>query len=630
MLRQVAALVIVATCHTYTVLARTDSRSQSAPPRREQLAFYVSPSGNDSNPGTPDRPFLSLQKTTDTAGAVISQGMRGDIVIYLRGGIYWLSAPLFLGPSSSGQHGFRVIYESYPGERATISAGRRVTGWYRYDSRKNIYRAYVGRSWDFRQLYVNGEHAIRAHDEPSQDGLRRTASGFITSNMSVGEWKDLANVEVVFLGKWMMNQCPVAAVKGDLITLANPCWRNTFWSFQWGAGNNHLARIENAYELLNSPGQWYLDRGSGYVYYMPRPGEDMLTADVIVPRLQNIILGYLAHDIEFRNLTFAHSNWIGPDGADGYVGLQAGYHKVSAQGSLVRMHPAISFSRAADIVFQNDLFTQLGSKALTFNDGSQNISIVANSFVQLAGGAVQIGQIDDGGLTDPRIQNRDIKVLRNRIDHIGFDYLDDVAILGLYVSHMTVEHNEISDVPNTAISVGWGWGKEPSYASDNRIDWNYINKFSRVFHDSAAIYTLGPMPHTLIYSNYVRDGGRGYGCLYPDEGSAYQTWTGNVCREVSQWLHIWSGSIHANRIVGNWSDTPVMVNNGIDNTVADNTFVSNGAWPPEALRVMDGAGIDRSSDATSMPDPATHLCAPNEHSLRATRSCRAQRTSQGQ
>ena len=101
------------------------------------------------------------------------------------------------------------------------------------------------------------------------------------------------------------------------------------------------------------------------------------------------------------------------------------------------------------------------------------------------------------------------------------------------------------------------------------------------------------MPETIIQNNYIRDGGRGYGCLYPDEGSASQTWTGNVCEDVSQWLHIWTRSIHDNRIVGNWSDTPAMINKGVRNEIADNMIVVDAEWPALAQQVMGAAGLKK-------------------------------------
>lgn len=81
----------------------------------EQSSFYVSPTGRDTNPGTLAKPFLTFQKARDAASALISRGMTGDITIRLRNGMHWLGSTLVLGPRSSGQNGFHVIYDSYEG-----------------------------------------------------------------------------------------------------------------------------------------------------------------------------------------------------------------------------------------------------------------------------------------------------------------------------------------------------------------------------------------------------------------------------------------------------------------------------------------------------------------------------------
>jgi hypothetical protein len=499
-----------------------------------------------------------------------------------------------MGLADSGQNGFRVVYESYPGEHATFSGGKQVSGWSLYDEARNIYRANVGTGWIFRQVYVNGRRATRARGDLESAGFSRSQKGFGVTNTSIEAWKNVANVEVVFVGKWMMNRCKIASVAGGLVKLVDPCWRNSLWSSKWDAGAKSPSWIENAYELLDIPGEWYLDRRSGYLYYIPRDGENMQTAEVIAPRVQDMIVGESAHDILFRDITFAHSNWTGPDqGTDGYVGLQAGYHKVGENGTLVRMHSPLYFSRARNISFIGNLFTQLGSRALAFDHASQHIEIRSNRFVDTAGGAVQIGGIDDGRNTIPGTQNSDVIIAENDIHRVSRDYPDDGAIVALYVTHLLIEHNEISDIPHIAISVGWGWGKEPSYARDNEISWNYIHHFSATFHDSAAIYTLGPMKDTSVHDNYIKDGGQGYGCLYPDQGSAYQTWTRNVCEDVNQWLHVWTSSIHGNRITDNWSDTQSVVNHGADNTITNNTTVVDGIWPAAAQQVIAKAGLQK-------------------------------------
>jgi hypothetical protein len=486
----------------------------------EQCSFYVSPSGNDFNSGSVTEPFLHAERAKDAVTALIGRGMRCDITVRFRGGTYYLGSTLKMGPPDSGQNGFRVVYESYPGEHATLSGGKKISGWSLYDEAHNIV--------------------------------------------------------------------------GGLVTLVEPCWRNSLWSSKWDAGAKSPSWVENAYELLDIPGEWYLDRRTGYLYYIPRVGEDMQTAEVIAPRVQDMIVGDSAHDILFKDITFAHSNWTGPDqGTDGYVGLQVGYHKVGENGTLVRMHASLYFSRARNISFIGNLFTQLGSRALTFDHASQHIEIRSNRFVDTAGGAMQIGGIDDGRNTIPGTQNSDVTIAENDIQRVSRDYPDDGAIVALYVTHLLIEHNEIADIPHIAISVGWGWGKEPSYARYNEISWNYIHNFSATFRDSAAIYTLGPMKDTSVHDNYIKNGGQGYGCLYPDQGSAYQTWTRNICEHVSQWLHVWTSSIHSNRITDNWSDTPSIVNRGGDNTITNNTIIVDGLWPAGAQQVIAKAGLQK-------------------------------------
>lgn len=561
---------------------------------------YVSPEGSDQNSGSLARPFMTLQRARNAVREMIARGMHADIIVHLRGGIYRLKTPLVLGPADSGQNGFRVVYESEPEERALLSAGRQVTGWSVYDRSKNIYRANVRAGWDFRQLYVNGVHATRARSAAGSFGLVRTAQGITTTDAGIANWKDISGAEVVFLGKWMMNRCRVAAVERGLISLVEPCWRNTLWAAKWGANTGSGNWLENAYELLRQPGEWYLDRKKAALYYIPRPGEDLATADVTAPVLDTLVRGRLVRNVTFRNLTFEDSNWTDPDaGNDGYVGLQAGFHKVGFRGELVPEHAAIRFSASHGITFEGNLFTHIGSRSLLFDDGCQHIAVTGNRFTETAGGAVQIGQINDGADTDPHIQNRGILIAGNRIDHVSFDYRDDMAIVALYVVRLVVTHNEIADIPHVAVSLGWGWGKGPSYTRENDIGWNAIHAFSSDFRDSAALYTLGPMPGTAIHDNYVRQGGRGYGCLYPDQGSAYEQWTRNVCADVAQWLHIWTDSVRDNQVVGNWSNSAGLVNRGTRNLLARNATINGESWPAAARQVMERAGVPSEQRANS-------------------------------
>src|SRR5262249_55920476 len=96
--------------------------------------------------------------------------------------------------------------------------------------------------------------------------------------------------------------------------------------------------VENVVEALDTPGQWYLDRPGGILYYLPRPGEDMRSAEIIAPRLSRVIrvvgrAGAPVHDLHFEGLTFAHTEWQPP--AEYASSLQAG---IEVPGALLFDH----------------------------------------------------------------------------------------------------------------------------------------------------------------------------------------------------------------------------------------------------------------------------------------------------
>lgn len=80
-----------------------------------QAVFYVSPDGNDQDPGTIERPFRTIERARD-AVREINGDMRGDIVVYLRDGVYQIDRTIEFTEQDSGTNGFRVIYQAYHGE----------------------------------------------------------------------------------------------------------------------------------------------------------------------------------------------------------------------------------------------------------------------------------------------------------------------------------------------------------------------------------------------------------------------------------------------------------------------------------------------------------------------------------
>ena len=94
-----------------------------------------------------------------------------------------------------------------------------------------------------------------------------------------------------------------------------------------------------------------------------------------------------------------------------------------------------------------------------------------------------------------------------------------------------IDHNTITNLTYGGISLGWGWTTYTgTYAYNNTISGNDIGYYKSLLRDGGGVYTLGPQNLSRVFGNYVHDqlDGGATGALYPDQGSAYMHWYGNV------------------------------------------------------------------------------------------------------
>jgi hypothetical protein len=269
--------------------------------------FYVAPPplGDDGNPGTNDAPFATLDRAR-LAVRSINASMNDDITVYLHAGTYDLSQTVSFDAGDSGQNGHQVFYAAYPGETPIISGGQQITGWVPYQN--GIYKA-PANGLLFRQLYVNGARAVRARSPnqgsyyqmqgwiiPSQkpDGQPTSAiAGAILQPDGLNQICNPSGVEVhALIGptdsefrirSFSINDAYTATVvpmdpeASNLTALPHWAWMADFYY------------LENALEFLDSPGEWYLKTDTSEVFYMPRVGEDLASAEVIAPAVETLI-----------------------------------------------------------------------------------------------------------------------------------------------------------------------------------------------------------------------------------------------------------------------------------------------------------------------------------------------------
>jgi hypothetical protein len=186
--------------------------------------------------------------------------------------------------------------------------------------------------------------------------------------------------------------------------------------------------VENVCEALDSPGQWYLDRPSGTLYYLPRPGEEMSSAEIIAPSLAQVVRvagrpGEPVHDIRFEPLAFAHTEWQPP--ADYASSLQAG----------IEVPGAIQFEYAERCAVVGSRIEHIGNYGIEVGAGCTDLEFSHNRIMDIGAGGIRTGHFfswetdDSGQLTERGLQrkaampkgphSRRITVADNEIAHCG-------------------------------------------------------------------------------------------------------------------------------------------------------------------------------------------------------------------
>jgi len=596
--------------------------------------LYVSPGGDDANPGTKDQPLATIGGARDAVRQV-NRNMTGDIVVMLAGGTYSISEPVVFDHRDSATGGHTIVYRAADGQEAVLSGGRIVTGW--QPDGDGRWKAAAGPG-HFRQLYVNGKRAVRARGGALPGAELHGQDGYQSTAVEMAGWKNQQDVEFCYYVVWCHTRCKVQSIQreGDyaIVTMLQPHFTNA--REKEGVQVNLPSYIENALELLDEPGEWYLDRAAKTVYYKPLPdvkkgtgpicrngsqgaahkldlspfSQDMTKARVVVPAVEKLVelrgtLDQPVENIHFVGITFAEAGWLLPSEI-GLVDVQANFllnwkepmrrqHGITAVHNEQIKSPANVVCRAAKGVrFERCTFTRLGGAGIDIEFGSQGNVIAGCRFFDISGTAVQVGDVlkDDHHPDDPRKIVKNNAVVNNCIHDCCVEYMGGVGVFAGYTDGTVIAHNEICRLPYSGISVGWGWGEEdagggaphyympfkydtPTPSGNNRLEYNHIHRVMNPLQDGGGIYTLGNMAGTVIRGNHIHDNPGVPGGIYLDEGSGFIEVAGNAVYNVR---------------------TPMNYNNRNQNRIGtcnehDNFFGIGLGSSPEVEKIITKAGL---------------------------------------
>ena len=548
--------------------------------------IWISPKGSDFNDGTRQSPKATLTSALRQAREwrrTEDNRIQGGITIYMEGGTYAFYEPFFIRPEDSGTKESPTIIRSVGDEKVILSGGISINGW---KKQGKVWVADVpvfnGRPLDFRQLWVNGKKAVRARDVEDFEKMNRICS--------VDEKNEILYVPAVSIRRLIDNKGNLKAkyaemvlhqmwcvanlrirsveVQGDsaAIRFHQPESRIQF-EHPWPRpmvttdGHNSAFYLTNARELQDVPGEWYHDIDARKVYYYPREGEKMQEAEVIVPAVETLVrvegtLDRPVCHIRFEKITFSYTTWMRPS-EKGHVPLQAGMyltdgyriepkmqrnylnHLLDNQGWLGRPASAVRVVAARQIDFERCRFEHLGSTGLDYEEAVQGGVVRGCLFRDIAGNGLLVGSFSPAAhethLPYDPADRREVctqqQINNCYFTEIGNEDWGCLAIAAGYVGDVNIEHNEISEVPYSGISLGWGWTQTVNCMRNNRVHANLIHHYAKHMYDVAGVYTLGSQPksyvtencvHSIYKPGYVHDPNHWF-YLYTDEGSSFIT-----------------------------------------------------------------------------------------------------------
>jgi hypothetical protein len=478
-----------------SVVAMVHSRGKvlenvSTPESSEAITFYVSSSGNEDSPGTLSLPFASLGRALQAVRQLPSRTV--PVKVLVREGTYYLKGPLIFGTEDSGSKKAPVVFGAYPGEHVTISGGRRLAcNWSPYQN--GVMMTPVPQGLHFTQLFINGKRQIRArypNYNPSDPG--KSGYVFAAGSIAPGAVNPYAgpNEDMTF-----STEAP-RGIRFDASTFTKKKWTNlqdaeihiyqaAYWgNLQWrikgidfatqsiwfGDGGQQIGAkwsknpailnehsrffIENVFEELDAPGEWFLNKENSVLYYCPEQGTDLENALVEVPILERAIQFTGSQDdpvkyVSVQGFRFAHT-------VSTYL---SSYEVPSLSDWAIHRGGAIFAEGTRSCSVQDCWFDAIGGNGIFVNDYNREFSVAGCKFTETGDSAICfVGDLEKTTGTQ-RAFPYECQASDNLIHDCG---VFGKQTAGVYISRakrITASHNLIYNMPRAAICLGDGtWG----------------------------------------------------------------------------------------------------------------------------------------------------------------------------
>ena len=445
--------------------------------QKESIKFYVSPNGNDSNIGTLDEPFKTIEHAKQTIRKLSDQERHTDIDVYLRGGNYILDKTIVFELEDSGLGDTKITYLAYKDETPVISSGVQIKGWKKLKTYpKSLPEVAKGNIWvakmpkgmerfytlfdgdkrlartrkegfEFKNIEYVGAKSMNVLYEKDRYLLRKLE---LEGEEILKSWPNLEDIEVGFAPvPWTMNLLTLESVDEE----KREAWTVLEANAPPAAKKSHTKPwVENVIDHLETPGQWVLNTQERNIYYWPENGEP--SDNIIAPKLKEYfrIEGNIDYqgavdiptkNIVFKGITFQHGErdswWKGHKG----WGIQHDWDKFDRGNAMLR------FRGAENCEVLECRFTNSGGSAIRLDLYAQNITI-KNNMIDFVG---HMGILLCGYGPGTKDVNKNNTITNNVIHHVGAVMKMGAAIFIWQSGSNIISNNLIHHVPRKAVGI---------------------------------------------------------------------------------------------------------------------------------------------------------------------------------
>ena len=529
------------------------------------LRLFVAPDGADGNPGTELRPFRTLECARDAVRELKERGPlpAGGVAVMLKGGVYRRESESFaLSAEDSGTAGAPIIYQAVPGETPILRGGRAIHGFtpladpvgkrrisaaaQPHVLQVDLRAAGVSDLGELRPrgrgIGITHDPDVPAHLELFFDGRPMSLARWPNDTPKMSERFTTVDVSAQETirdhGRQVAREVDYFSYtdsRQDAWAAEPDAWVYGCWQYLFFGSYNQVTRIDpekrrihmdwnrkTPYELirrefahgapyqginllceLDSPGEWYLERASGILFFWPPSDIDKSAAVVSVLEQPLITLDDVSR-VVLRGLT-----------------LEAG-----------RQH-GIVVKGGESVLLAGCVLRNLGVTGVEI-DGGAGHEVVGCDLAHLGDAGIRMSGGDIEGLmaSEHLVENCHIHHYA-RWNRVGYQPAVGLRGVGNRVSHCLIH-----DAPHQAFCVD---------DNDNVVEYSEIHDVCHEAGDAGAYYMYGTsvqqallergqvirynywhdLPHNESFKHVANASRR---CIYIDSFNSNITVYGNIFR----------------------------------------------------------------------------------------------------